>query len=153
MGCSAGSGPAGAVTASADVHAAAAAIADPRMPQDKEVLDPPPVTVRPGRRSRHGIIALDGTWHRPLTTLELAALQGLPLTFPDGGVLDFGLGQGKSRELIGNAVPPASAQAVGSQILRALLAAELGMTFELSAAPVWVQPDDDERKDKEEVRS
>ncbi|MCL5884711.1 MAG: DNA cytosine methyltransferase, partial [Deltaproteobacteria bacterium] len=54
--------PSSAIVGAGDIHAAAAAISDPRIPGNDERPDPPPV-----------IIALDGTWHRPLTTLELLA--------------------------------------------------------------------------------
>ena len=64
---------ASAVIGSVDCHAAKAAFADVRIPGNDERLDPPPV-----------IISLDGTWHRPLTTMELLALQSFPLRFRDG---------------------------------------------------------------------
>lgn len=104
-------------------------VADPRIPEADERPDPPPV-----------IIALDGTWHRPLTTLELAALQGFPLTMPDGSPLALdGKNDGKWRERIGNAVPPPAAKAMGEQILQALMAGkEAGFT--LSASSIWVAP-------------
>jgi DNA adenine methylase len=50
------------ITGSAAVDNGRVAVADPRRPPPKLVV----------------IIAADGTWHRPLTTLELAILQGLP---------------------------------------------------------------------------
>jgi len=84
------------------------------------------------------IRSLDGTWHRPFTTLELAALQSL--VDPETLVLEL---EGKSdsvhREWIGNAVPSDAAEAVGSTILRTLLAANAGVTFMLSAEPIWVR--------------
>lgn len=84
------------------------------------------------------IRALDGTWHRPFTTLELAALQGMV----DPGemlVLD-GLSDSAWRERIGNAVPPPAAQAIASVMGKTLLLAWSGETFQLSAEPIWVQP-------------
>ena len=86
------------------------------------------------------IVALDGTWHRPFTTLELAALQGFPwqaLAF--GGGL-HGQSDARHRERIGNAVPPPAAAAVAGVMGRAILQARAGITFVLSAEPVWVQP-------------
>ncbi len=86
------------------------------------------------------IIALDGSWHRPFTTLELAALQGFPWqALAYGGGL-FGEADARHRERIGNAVPPPAAAAVASVMGKAILQARAGVTFQLSAEPVWVQP-------------
>lgn len=80
------------------------------------------------------------TWHRPFTTYELAALQNL--FDPDEGV-QFEL-SGKSdrvrREVIGNAVPPGAAAAIGSAMGHAILLARSGQTFALGATPIWVRP-------------
>ena len=89
------------------------------------------------------IVALDGTWHRPFTTLEHAALQSFPVLPSDGAgwlVLD-GRSESRWRERIGNAVPPDAAQAVASTMLRTLLLADLGTTFMLSTDPIWVDRD------------
>ncbi|RZK99061.1 MAG: hypothetical protein EOP36_20360 [Rubrivivax sp.] len=93
------------------------------------------------------IRALDGTWHRPFSTLELAALQSLfdpedpadVAAFTDAMTLDTN-SDGQHREWIGNAVPPDAAEAVGNEILRTLMLADAGETFQLSATPVWVRP-------------
>ena len=54
------------------------------------------------------IVSLDGTWHRPFTTLELAALQSI---FDPGEVFDLAGGSDQmKREWIGNAVPSAAAR-------------------------------------------
>lgn len=67
------------------------------------------------------IIAEDGVWHRPLTILELAALQGFPFTFSDGSPLALaGNSDVRWRERIGNAVPPPAAVAIGNQIFETL---------------------------------
>lgn len=80
----------------------------------------------------------DGTWHRPLTTLELAALQGLPTTI-DGAPLQLaGKSAAAHRERIGNAVPVGAARAIAEQMLRTLIAGALGM-FRLSNELVWVR--------------
>lgn len=84
------------------------------------------------------IRALDGTWHRPFSTLELAALQGL--VEPDEFLLLHGASHSGWRERIGNAVPPPAAAAVGHVIARTLLLAMTGETFILDAMPVWVKP-------------
>jgi site-specific DNA-cytosine methylase len=81
------------------------------------------------------IVALDGTWHRPLTTLELAALQGFPVA---GLVLD-GKSHSSWRERIGNAVPPPAAQAIAGVMGQVLLMARSGQTFALSSTPIWVR--------------
>jgi site-specific DNA-cytosine methylase len=89
------------------------------------------------------IRAEDGTWHRPFTTLELAALQSLFDPDDPADVAAFTL-EGNSdsawRERIGNAVPPAAAEAIATEILRTLLLADAGETFQLGSAPVWVKP-------------
>lgn len=81
------------------------------------------------------IVALDGTWHRPLTTLECAALQGFPVA---GLVLD-GKSHSSWRERIGNAVPPPAAQAIAGVMGQVLLMARSGKTFALSSTPIWVR--------------
>lgn len=100
-------------------------VADPRMPAASDRL----VAL---------IRALDGTWHRPFTTLELAALQGL-IDAEEYLELE-GLSDSAWRERIGNAVPPPAAAAIASVIGRAILGAWTGETFLLSSEPVWVQP-------------
>lgn len=84
------------------------------------------------------IRAIDGTWHRPFTTLELAALQSL--VDPEEHLELDGLSDSAWRERIGNAVPSSAAQAIASEMGRTLLLAWSGETFALSAAPVWVRP-------------
>ncbi len=118
--------PAYAVTGAAAHDNGSFNVADPRVPEANEKL----VAI---------IRALDGTWHRPFTTLELAALQSLV----DPGELFFDLdGESDSakRERIGNAVPPGAAQAIADLMGETLLLAWSGETFQLSAQPVWVQP-------------
>lgn len=125
----------GAVSASACHDNGSWSVADPRlMPAGNEQL-----VAR--------IRALDGTWHRPFSTLELAALQSLfdpedpadVAAFTDAMTLDT-TSDGQHREWIGNAVPPDAAEAVGNEILRTLMLADAGETFQLSATPVWVRP-------------
>lgn len=87
------------------------------------------------------IRALDGTWHRPFTTLELAALQSL--LDPEDSWVPWKL-HGESdqahRERIGNAVPRHAARAIAEVMGETLLLAMSGETFMLSARPVWVRP-------------
>lgn len=121
--------PATTVTGTADIQAGAQSVADPRIPEDNERPDPPPV-----------IIALDGTWHRPLTTLELAALQGFPLRLKDGRPLVLaGKSDAKWRERIGNAVPPETARVIAEQIALALLVSQAG-EWVLGGTDIWVKP-------------
>lgn len=83
------------------------------------------------------IRALDGTWHRPFTTLELAALQGL--VDPDEHMELEGASQSSWRERIGNAVPPPAAQAIAGEMGRTLLLAWSGETFHMGSTPIWVR--------------
>lgn len=120
----------GTIIGSFDIHAGAAAIADCRIPGPDERPDPPPV-----------IIALDGTWHRPLTTMELAVLQSFPTHFDDGSPLKLhGKNDSKWREWIGNAVPPKAAEEIAKVIGVALLQNELGDTYTLGTTGIWVEP-------------
>lgn len=85
------------------------------------------------------LISKDGTWHRPLTTLELAVLQGLPWLH-NGVPLDFQGGITKERECLGNMVPPPVAQAMTEQMLLSLLVADTaGFVLASPDTPVWVR--------------
>ncbi len=87
------------------------------------------------------LISEDGTWHRPLTTLELAVLQGLPWML-HGAPLDFGGGSTKQRETIGNMIPMPVGAAVGDQMLAAGIAADLGCFFlSNGGGGIWVRPE------------
>lgn len=124
--------PSKTVIGSADVHAAAAAVSDPRIPSDDE-------------RGVWTIVSQDGTWHRPLTTYELAMIQSFPQYLPDGRPFQLeGCSDAKAREYIGNAVPPDAAEAMGNVILLAAAQADAGITFEMSWDPVWVAPQEDQ---------
>lgn len=109
-------------------------------------IDNSPVAVADPRRPLKGpvptIIAADGTWHRPLTTLELAALQGLPSTLGGEPLTLAGEKVAAWRERIGNAVPVQAATAIAETLLKALLAAALGTWFLApSGEPIWVRQD------------
>jgi site-specific DNA-cytosine methylase len=149
--------PAWCVTGCTDVQAGAPSVADPRSMQ----IDNGPAAVADPRvdvdaeggglavtwyartlRDRPGFALFlptaDGTWHRPLTTLELAVLQGLPAVV-DGKPLALRGSAAKVREHIGNAVPVGAAQAVATEMLKTLVGAELE-TFALSSGgAVWVR--------------
>lgn len=118
--------PAKTVIGAGDVHAGTTAVADPRVPEDSD-------------NGVWVIIAEDGTWHRPLTTLELAALQGFPVIMPDGKPLVLaGNSDARWRERIGNAVPPPAAKAIADQMLHALLVSSKG-EWALGYTGVWVE--------------
>lgn len=84
------------------------------------------------------IIALDGTYHRPFTTLELAALQSL--IDPEEQLQLDGLSDQNWRERIGNAVPSAAATEIANVMGTTLLLAWSGETFMLSSQAIWVRP-------------
>lgn len=71
------------------------------------------------------VTAEDGTWHRPFTPLELAAIQGFPSQVRGEPLLFAGTGSTDYREQIGNAIPPPAACAISQMFLRALLQSEL----------------------------
>lgn len=96
---------------------------------DPRPMDRPPI-----------ILALDGTWHRPMTTLELAALQSLPLGGPGAWLVLDGKNAGHWRERIGNAVPVETAEAIAGTALTCLRSSDAG-GLTLSCEPVWVGPE------------
>lgn len=119
--------PTGAVSAAAGYDNGRWSVADPR-----------PVLPEAADRLVAVIRALDGTWHRPFTTAELAALQSL-IEPEEQAELD-GLSDADWRERIGNAVPPDAAQAIAETMGRTLLLAWSGEGFMLSSVPIWVRP-------------
>ncbi|RQD56631.1 DNA cytosine methyltransferase [Pseudomonas aeruginosa] len=115
----------GAIAANSRYDSGRFSVADPRIPAADERLT---CIIR----------SLDGTWHRPFTTLELAALQSL--VDPEEQLILDGLSDSDWRERIGNAVPPAAAEAIAGVMGTTLLLAEAGETFMLSNTPIWVRP-------------
>lgn len=116
---------AGAVSASARQDNGRWSVADPRIPAAND-------------RLTCIITSLDGTWHRPFTTLELAAIQSL--VEPEEQFELDGLSDQAWRERIGNAVPPDAAEAIADVMGTTLLLAAQGETFMLSSMPIWVRP-------------
>jgi site-specific DNA-cytosine methylase len=114
----------GAVSSAAGHDNGRFSVADPRLPAGTDKL----VCV---------ITAEDGTWHRPFTTLELAALQSL--VDPEEKLELDGLSDQAWRERIGNAVPPAAARAIAEEMGRTLLLAWTGQTFALGSTSIWVR--------------
>lgn len=119
-------GAAPTITGSACIDNGRFAVADPRRPPDTIPV----------------ITAADGTWHRPLTTLELAVLQGFPATVRGAPLQLDGRSTSAHRERIGNAVPPPAARAIAETMLVNLVAGDHG-GFSLSNDPVWVREDGD----------
>lgn len=99
---------------------------------DKRPMADPPI-----------IIAADGTWHRPMTTLELAALQGLPVGREGDWLVLDGASHRDWRQRVGNAVPAPTAEAIAETAIRALLAADDGV-WELGGEGVWVREEKQE---------
>ena len=116
--------PTGAVSSAAGYDNGRWSVADPRLPD---------ATDRVVARIR----SLDGTWHRPFSTLELAALQSL--VEPEEHLELDGLSDADWRERIGNAVPPDAAAAIASTMGTTLLLAWSGESFMLSNTPIWVR--------------
>lgn len=85
------------------------------------------------------IRALDGTWHRPLTTLELAVLQGLPYWHAGDWLCLAGKSHKTWREHIGNGVPVPAAWAIAREISNTLEEVRRGTTFRLGNTQVWVE--------------
>jgi site-specific DNA-cytosine methylase len=132
------------VSGAFDIHCGAGGVADPRAPEAFELPDmdsqpdPPPV-----------IISIDNTWHRPLTTFELAMLQGFPQKLPDGSAFVLvGKSDTRWRERIGNAVPPPAGKAMAEQVLAALMQSSAG-AWTLGTTAVWVAPIPQGNEDKQ----
>jgi len=125
--------PAGTVTAGAKHDRGKFAVADTRPAAGEGGL------VLPGPKDSGLFViqSMDGTWHRPFSTLELAALQGL--VDPDEHLELEGLAHSAWRERIGNAVPAPAAQAIASVIGQTLLLAWTKQRVLLSTTPVWVR--------------
>ena len=122
--------PSKTVFASMDVHSGTAAVADPRIPTENE-------------SGVWVIISDDGTWHRPITTYEMAMLQGLPATYPDGSPLILaGKSDKEWREHIGNMVPPPAACAMATSMLETMLPNIIfnEWAWNYDGNPVWVRP-------------
>ena len=89
------------------------------------------------------IEALDGRWHRPMTTLELAMLQSFPVQDEQGNWLKLaGNAHERWRIRIGNAIPPRAAKAIGEQMMTTLNMSDQGMLY-LSSQTIWVDDDID----------
>ncbi|HVI04143.1 MAG TPA: DNA cytosine methyltransferase [Enhygromyxa sp.] len=111
----------------------------------------PEVKITKGARGTYLIIlAPDGTVHRPMTTAELMLLQNIPVWHRPGDPTELEIGDPSGqwvqlhgpdslvREHVGNAVPIATAKAIGTVMLELL---DLGASevFSLSSAGIWVR--------------
>ena len=85
------------------------------------------------------IISLDGTWHRPLTILERAVLQGFDPVLDGKPLTLTGRSKSKWSVRIGDAVPPPAAEAMAEQFLLTLLYADSGVFALSSGGGVWVR--------------
>lgn len=110
-----------------------ASVADPRV----AVVAGATIDIDSRRPTRLVIRAADGTWHRPMTTLELAVLQGFPAKHGDGWLKLEGRSHGAWRQRIGNAVPPPAAEAI-ARACAATLAASRDGSLLMSSTSVWV---------------
>ncbi|MCM3130546.1 DNA cytosine methyltransferase (plasmid) [Paenibacillus urinalis] len=128
----------------------ALAFSDPRNAAPSNVLNGTEDGTFPADQDRgvYLIIAEDGTWHRPLTTYELAMLQSFPAHLPNGMPFQLvGCSDAKAREYIGNAVPPEAAKAMGTTFLVALMAASVDAGFTLSYEAVWVRNESEQQSE------
>lgn len=128
------------VTGSACIDNGWFAVADPRVPGNPTLsvrwvvrdlrAAPPYIPVLP---------TVDGSWHRPLTTLELAVLQGFPATINGRPLTLAGKSSSRWREALGNAVPVGAAEAIARQMLLTLVHADAGVFALSSGGGVWVR--------------
>lgn len=145
--------PAGTVTGATRPGSGSPNVADPRVVPERQIawtgsawvtLGPDgvaPIDLDEKPATPPIIRALDGTWHRPLTTLELAALQSIPTTL-GGDWLALAGPLTEVRRRIGNAVPRYTAAAIGRQMLLTLAQADMG-AFTFSSGAVWVRPEEE----------
>lgn len=103
---------------------------DEAMALDLDAKKPPPFVPV--------IVAEDGSWHRPLTLLELARLQSFPAEM-HGEPIRFAGSRTTIATHVGNAIPADAARAIARVCLVALTEAALG-AWSLSSGAVWVRP-------------
>ena len=118
-----------------------------RLDDGRFVLYGPPLDFSKKRPVTGVIIrSYDGTHHRPLTTAELARIQGFPVGFEFCGPMSCGddiydgTPQTGQRKRVGNAVPPPTARAIGQECMATLIASANG-GFRLAGGDIWTQPE------------
>lgn len=136
----------GAVSAAACHDNGRWSVADPRTCDFSQFRNSDEMPAADQKMVAH-IRSLDGTQHRPFTTLELSALQSLFDPEDPRDVAAFteaytsvSKSDSTYREWTGNAVPPEGIEPVAIEMLRTLMLADAGETFQLSNTPVWVRP-------------
>lgn len=85
------------------------------------------------------IVAEDGTWHRPLTALECAVLQGFEAFDGDGLPLELTGSTDDVRVKIGDAMPVTATEAIARQMLHTLTYASVGGFALSEGGDVWVR--------------
>lgn len=122
-------------------------VADPRLPvptheivevSGRPVLVGGPIDIDDAKSSGYRVIrAIDGSWHRPMTDLELAVIQGFPSEV-DGKLLQLAGSSAQRRKHIGNAVPPPTAEAIARECMATLEAASDGWSL-VPGGDIWVE--------------
>lgn len=130
----------GTVTGSSRCSSGALAFADPRAATAPGIADEGGPLPADTDRLQCMLLSENGHWHRPFTTLELAALQSLVTPEEADGFVLAGKSDGAWRERIGNAVPPDAAQAIASVMAQTLLLSWTQSTMILPFTDVWVRP-------------
>lgn len=135
------------ITGSMQLDNGTAVVADPRMPAPRLIIDirlalallAEGWDVPKGALAPAVISPLSGCWHRPLTTLELAVLQGLPPTL-DGVPLEFiSNSDARVRSMVGDGIPAGGALVWMEEQLKAALKSKLGYGWSLMP-DFWFRP-------------
>lgn len=135
------------ITGSMQLDNGTAVVADPRMPSPRLIIDirlalallAEGWEVPKGALAPAVISPLSGCWHRPLTTLELAVLQGLPPII-DGAPLEFvSNSDDRVRSMVGDGIPAGGALVWMEEQLRAALKSKLGHGWSL-LPDFWFRP-------------
>lgn len=151
--------PSGVIRGRHEVCNTTASVADPRWPTPTHwivmgedgvpEIHGPALDIASKRPCYLVIRALDGCWHRPMTDLELAVIQGFP-AYHAGEMLALEGPSGARRKHIGNAVPPGSAEAIALEVKAALEAAADGFRL-VGGGMIWVEREE-ERADADHAR-
>lgn len=88
------------------------------------------------------IVSKDGTWHRPMTTLELAVLQALPVKLKGRPLVLTGKSHTAWRERIGNCIPSDTMKAIAEEMLLTLLYSKISFSIS-GGSTIWVETDEE----------